>query len=476
MSSNSIYFKNFLIYAGMVIISFLIVGIAFVVLARSFIISERRDNLHTNAREVVRTASAFSRDEDSLGNLELRMYLTSLSRSTGNHIFLTDGDGVVISCSDMELVCQHMGHQVSHQALTAVSSAGSLDVITDLGGFYPVSYYVVAMPITSPGGASPSGYVFVGSDSSSIMDAWGAFLIIFYVTAAAVLLVALIMSHIASKYQTKPINEMAAAAHRFARGDFSARVEVDGRLDEIGALTHSFNAMAESLEKAEQQRREFIANVSHELKTPMTTISGFADGILDGTIPPERQNQYLSTISSETKRLSRLVRRMLDVSRIQDSSPSTLNKTDFDISELLLQTLLNFEQKITGKGLDVDVQIPEERMTVTADADAINQVVYNLLDNAIKFSSPGGIITLSVWKQSGKSHISISNQGETIAAEELDLIFDRFHKTDRSRSQDRDGVGLGLYIVKSIINNHDEDIYVTSKDGVTEFTFTLPTA
>jgi signal transduction histidine kinase len=288
------------------------------------------------------------------------------------------------------------------------------------------------------------------------------------------LLIAVILSYITSKRQAKPINDMANAARRFAHGDFSVRVAMDGdRVDEIGELTASFNAMAESLEKSEELRREFIANVSHELKTPMTTISGFADGLLDGTIPRENQEKYLLTISEETKRLSRLVRRMLELSRIQSGAKEALRQKDFDVSEVLRRTLLNLERKITDKNLNVDAQLPEESMTVLGDGDAITQVVYNLLDNAIKFSEPGSTLGLALWKEGSKAFVSVKNCGETISDSELPLIFDRFHKTDRSRSRDREGVGLGLYIVKTILNQHDEDIFVTSKNGVTEFVFTL---
>ena len=171
------------------------------------------------------------------------------------------------------------------------------------GRIYDSAYYVVAVPISTSEGLV-AGYVFVGSDSSTIVEAWGTFMIVFLAVAMVIMLMAVCFSFVTSKRQAKPINEMAFAAHRFARGDFSIRVEDEGREDEIGELTRSFNAMADSLEKAEELRRNFIANVSHELKTPMTTISGFANGILDGTIPPENQRKYLAIISSETKRLS----------------------------------------------------------------------------------------------------------------------------------------------------------------------------
>ncbi len=246
--------------------------------------------------------------------------------------------------------------------------------------------------------------------------------------------------------------------------------------DEMGALIDSFNKMADSLENAEERRSEFIANISHELRTPMTTISGFAEGLLDGTIPPEDEKKYLRAISDETKRLSRLVRDMLDVSQLRNRAADPTKRIDFDVTELTLQTLLSFESRATKKNLDVDPQLPDNHIMVHADKDAITQVIYNLLDNAVKFASPGSCITVRIYKDNGKAYVSVRDYGETIPPDDLPFIFDRFHKSDRSRSLDKDGVGLGLYLVKSIINSHDEDIAVTSRDGMTEFVFTLTLA
>ena len=209
----------------------------------------------------------------------------------------------------------------------------------------------------------------------------------------------------------------------------------------------------------------------------MTTISGFVDGMLDGTIPPEKHPQYMRLVSDETKRLSRLVRSMLDISQLQEQEgiPEE-KKTRFDMEECAGQVLITFEQKITEKNLDVQVDMPEHPVYTYANPDYITQVVYNLLDNAVKFCPQGGELGLSIREGGNKIYVSVRNDGQTIPPEELPLVFDRFHKLDKSRSQNRDGWGLGLYIVKTIICSHGEDISVTSKEGKTEFTFTLPWA
>jgi signal transduction histidine kinase len=199
------------------------------------------------------------------------------------------------------------------------------------------------------------------------------------------------------------------------------------------------------------------------------------DGILDGTIPEDRRKHYLSIVSDETKRLNRLVRSMLDISRLQDQEgiPEE-QKSRFDLCESLGQVLITFEQKINEKQLDVQVDFPEHPVFTFASEDAITQVIYNLVDNAVKFCPEGGVLSLFVRIGGNKVYVGVSNEGEVIPPEELPLVFDRFHKTDKSRSQNRDSWGLGLYIVRTLIDSHGENISVTSRDGTTTFTFTLP--
>lgn len=215
-----------------------------------------------------------------------------------------------------------------------------------------------------------------------------------------------------------------------------------GRNDEVGELAASFNNMAESLQQTERQRREFIANISHELKTPMTTIAGYTDGILDGTIPPENERRYLQIISNESRRLSRMVRRMLDVSQLQAIDPLR-GGNHFDICESMRRVLISMEQKINDRHLDVDADIPEEPILVLGDNDMITQVIYNLLENATKFAREGTALYLGITAIDGKARVTVRNLGDTIPADELPLLFERFLKSDKSRSEDKDGVAWG---------------------------------
>ena len=472
---KSVYLRNFTATAVLVLTCFLLVAFACVGIGRIYFIREYQDSMTDSAREVSRTAAAIS-NTDSLSSWLLSMSISAIARSTGNNIMITDSQGTIVSCSDRAPVCEHLGKQIPLELIYSMESRENL-IISDLGGIYKSGHYVVTASINSEEDDGIIGYVLVTSDTNEILGTWSTFLMMASVVAVLVFCLSMIVSLVYSKRMARPLDEMALASRRFARGDFSVRVrQQDDPTDEMGALIESFNKMADSLEKSEKRRSEFIANISHELRTPMTTIAGFADGILDGTIPKEEEEKYLKSIRDETRRLSRLVRDMLSASQAKARSSDPKRRTVFDLTELVLQILLSFESRATAKNLDVDPQLPDNHIMVIADKDAITQVIYNLLDNAVKFARVGSCLTLRLYKDGKKAYVSIKDEGETIPPDDLPFIFDRFHKSDRSRSLDKDGVGLGLYLVKSIINSHDEDIAVRSEDGVTEFVFTLKLA
>jgi signal transduction histidine kinase len=224
-------------------------------------------------------------------------------------------------------------------------------------------------------------------------------------------------------------------------------------------------------------RNTFMSNVSHDLRSPMTSISGFIDGILDGVIPPEKHRYYLQIVSSEIQRLSRLVGSLLDLSRIQ-AGERKFTMAPFDICEMGREILISFEQKINRKHLEVEFDCEDDRMSVAADRDAIYQILYNLCDNAIKFSSEGALLRISIERlKSRKVLVSVYNEGQGISPADLPYVFERFYKSDKSRGLNKTGVGLGLFISKTIIAAHGEQISVTSEEGKNcEFTFTLPIA
>lgn len=479
---KSLYRRQFALMAAMILISFFLLGSSFIILTYQYTIREKRETIESNAANVAEyTAKAMTWMGGGLTSDNYELYVTSVAEIADAYVFITDTSGrMILYVGPAGASSSFENSSIPTAVLAQVDSSGAYSAVTDLGGLFPDKRLVAAQAIlgksidliTGAVKSQPAAIAFVAAETGSTTELWRAFTSIFFFTAVVVMCLAFLATSITTRHQTRPLKEMADAARKFGHGEFDTRVDVGKRPDEIGELAEAFNDMADALSKSEAKRSEFVANISHELKTPMTTIAGFSDGILDGTIPPERQAEALETISSETRRLSRLVRRMLDLSRLQSAENVTAQE-QFDVSEVLVRVLVSLETKINAKGLDVDTQLPDGPVKVWGDPDGITQVCYNLLDNAIKFSTPGGVITLAIAAKGDRAYISVRNTGETIPPQELPLLFDRFHKSDRSRSVDREGVGLGLYIVKTILNNHKENITVTSENGVTQFTFTL---
>ena len=365
--------------------------------------------------------------------------------------------------------------RISSEVLDQVIADGTFSEISTLGGYYPYNVYTVGVPVFSYNEQTFYGVVLLSTQKDFLRGIASDIGVMGVVSLAVSLAVALLLAYFMTKRIVKPINDMSQAAKAFSHGDFTARIDTRG-IDEIATLGRAFNEMALSLEKTENTRQQFITDVTHELKTPMTSISGFVDGILDGTIPPDRQKDYLQLVSDEVRRLSRLVSQTLLASRLS-SGEKELNMTDFDLSELMRRTFLGFERLVEQKELICDVNIPDHPVIVHADEDSIVQVLYNLTDNAIKYAFQRGKLIISLRRDGDKAAIEVYNTGKGIDKEDLPFIFDRFYKADQSRGLERNSFGLGLYIVKAILNKHGENIRVESEKGVyCAFFFELPLA
>ncbi len=450
------------------------IGVFFQLLARNVMQERAFERLKTEAGAIAKLATIYHQSEPEKEK-DFFLNLSVASEVSQSDTVICDENGTLVYCWEDPLGCTHRGMQVSSSYLKSALSSDYTTGIGTLQGLYPDSRYIACVPIRD-GNGSVLGIVIASSSLQQTNIILRSMTNIYLVSSLiAGVLAILIMIWVARRH-AKPLTQMKNAAVAFGHGDLTARVTVEkGHPEEIRELALAFNNMADSLQKSEYRRQEFVANVSHELKTPMTTISGFADGIIDGTIPPEQQAHYLQMISQETKRLNRLVRSMLDAARLQESQEiPPEQKSRFDISECAGQVLLGFEQKITEKALDVQVDFPKLPVYTRAHKDHILQVLYNLMDNAVKFSPQEGFLTLKIRTGGHKIYVSVSNTGSTIPSDELPLVFDRFHKLDKSRSLNRDSWGLGLYIVKTVIDAHGENISVTSRDNITEFTFTLP--
>ncbi len=466
--------QTFITVAFILLAALLLVGVSFQLLARNFITTRAVDGLKKDAEVIAELVQAYSGDQ-AISTRDFHIALTAAASVSGSDAVICNAAGQLILCASQPLGCEHQGLVLASDYLQrAFENGGSVDTGV-IEGLYEEMRYVVSVPIRSSTGIN-TGLVIVSSPIDSTLEIMTRITEIFVFVSILVVVVSVIIMTIFARRQAAPLKDMARAASAFGHGDLTARVSTDGHYsEEVEELALAFNNMASSLQKSEYQRQEFIANVSHELKTPMTSIAGYVDGILDGTIPTEKKRHYLQLVSDETKRLSRLVRSMLDISRLQDQGGIPEEQlTRFDLTECAGQVLISFEQKITEKKLDVQVEMPEHPVYIQACQDQITQVIYNLVDNAVKFCPEGGTLGLSLREGGTKAYVSISNDGEVIPPEELPLVFDRFHKTDKSRSKNRDSWGLGLHIVKTIVGFHGENISVTSRDNKTTFTFTMP--
>ena len=468
--------RQFALIAGLLLVCMLITGVSFWFLMRSYVEDEKEQTLMADADAVSNLARAYNSAGELTDNWGFLMSLSFISHIGDAEALICDEQGRVILCSCEQFTCSHIGRQLDEDFRTQVEQDGGAFRSGVQQSIYDGERrYTAGAVIVSDSTDEQIGFVVVSAPMTQVSGFMSRSTMLFFYAAIFVLALSLIVTSFLSRSQVRPLRQMAAAARRFGHGDLSTRVQVSPKsTEEIADLAQAFNSMAVSLEKSEQRRQEFVANVSHELKTPMTTIGGYIDGMLDGTIPPEKQQHYMQIVSSEVRRLSRLVRNMLDISRLQAQGVDEARKTRFDMTDVIGDVLIAFEQKINAKHLNVNVDLPDRAVWTRAERDSIMQVTYNLVDNAIKFCPDGGQLTLRVFADGGKAHTVIQNTGPTIDPEELPLLFDRFHKADKSRSADREGWGLGLYIAKAIVGAHGGDIHATSENGVTAFEFTLP--
>ncbi len=448
-----LYWRQMLLTMGTVLLTLALLGASYSALGYNFLRQQRINDMETRADVVARLSAGYLSSGGFSSETEL-LTLAGFAASISDLNFLvcdTQGRALLSTDPGLDGLSDTIPQKLMDKTLTQGASSGR----SNLNGVYTEKHLLVGIPVADAAGKQV-GVVFAVSVLHSALDKmWQGFIGLFVMTSCVVLMVAFMASSVTAMRQVRPIREMVAATRRFADGEFDIRMRDTERNDEIGELAVSFNNMAETLLQTERKRREFVANISHELKTPMTTIAGYTDGILDGTIPYESEKQYLQIIAEESRRLSRMVRRMLDVSQLQAIDPMK-SGAHFDLCESMRRVLISMEKKITDRGLDM-----------------ITQVIYNLLENAAKFATPGSVLYLGVARRDGKARVVVRNEGDTIPPEELPLLFERFHKSDKSRSEDKTGVGLGLYIVKTILEQHREKINVTSENGVTEFSFSL---
>ena len=472
---KSISVAFFSTVATLLILGVAVMGLSQLVLFSRYFAQERFDTLDDVGELAGRTVGYFWDDITRREEMDSALdQLDLIGESANVYLFFTDAQGqVVLASSSDHLAREQIPGEVLDNVERAAREAGG--VYHELGRMkdsFDEEFYVSARPIARDN--VTEGYIFVCASGQMLDDFVGRFASNFLLSACLMLICASVLTMFLMRSLTEPLHRISEAAQKFGGGDFSVRVEDVGGDGEIADLARTFNTMAANLQQIDSSRGQFMGNIAHELRTPMTTIKGFIDGILDGTIPPELHNHYLQLVSQETGRLARLVQNMLDLSKLE-SGEYQVNARMFNIWETLTGVALSAEQRINDGQIDLEGLTMDERVLVYADPDLIHQVVYNLLDNAIKFTPAGGVIRFSVEKLGPEAEISIWNSGQGISPEALPFVFERFYKEDQSRGLHARGAGLGLHICKVLVNLSGGQIRVESKQGEwCRFVFTLP--
>lgn len=460
--TKSIFFKYFVICAAVILISFICLGAVLLLVSSQYFAGEKKALLMKNAKDSVVEINDAVLSGSSISSNDVMTILKSHAQSTKSTFFIVDTSGRIILSTETD------SRSIPDSILEETGEEGTYFKST-LNGYYSSEYHVVGIRFFVK---DSNVYLFASSPISEQESYIWNVMELFLLSMVFVLVVVLVIVYVATLRLTAPMKQMAAAAKKIGNGNFAGKLpEYD--ITEFQQLGDAFNEMSASLNNYDKMRSSFVANVSHELRTPMTSIGGFVDGILDGTIPPSEQKKYLRVISSEVQRLTRLVRSMLNLAKIESGSMN-LNSTTFSIIEPIVDTLVTFESRIDDKHLDIR-GLDVDRVLIYADNDLVHQVIYNLIENAIKFVNDGGYIEFGFNVHEKMTGISIINSGDGLDEEDLPLVFDRFYKTDESRGKDQSGVGLGLNIVRSIVKLHGGNIMVRSvKHEYTEFIFTLP--
>lgn len=360
------------------------------------------------------------------------------------------------------------GHPVIIENFNPAS--GKYFMTGDFYGQFNEETLSVFSPITSK--FKVNGYVVIHTSMSNIKNSRDQLLNISYITMAIIFLLSLLILIVFTEFVYIPLRKITTATEEYANGNMDYKLDIE-RNDEMGYLAGMLNYMASEIARSEDNQKKFIANVSHDFRSPLTSIKGYLEAMMDGTIPPEMTGKYLNIVLNETERLTKLTNSLLQLNNLNVKG-ILLDKSDFDVNSVIKKTAETFEGTCTAKRISIELVLTGETLHVRADMSKIQQVLYNLLDNAIKFSHHDSVIKIETTEKNDKVFVSVKDSGIGIPKDSLKLVFDRFYKTDLSRGKDKKGTGLGLAITKEIIQAHNENINVISTEGVgSEFIFTL---
>lgn len=457
--------KFILSFVAMVLIAFLYTSTLGSHLIEKSLLKSSSTRIYNMATNIAnRQAQNYYKSNSSLSNLYDD--LKSIALAEDIQIWMVDPSGTIFLNTESTIT----SNLETIEDFDPISLGSNYYSTGTFFGYFNTRMLTVMVPVTYS--LNLRGYVVIHSPYSSIINQREQLLFSFYMIAlgificiAAILIALLVLIY-------GPLRKITLGAKEYASGNLAYRIPVKTN-DELGYLANTLNYMSSELEKTGEYQRKFIANVSHDFRSPLTSIKGYIEAMLDGTIPVEMQERYMRIVLNETDRLNKLTREMLTLNNL-DNKGFLLNITKFDINKMIKDTVATFEGTCTSKKIQLELLLTEEIMLVSADVGRIQQVLYNLLDNAIKFSPQNSSIEIETTVRHGKLYISVRDHGVGIPRESLNKIWDRFYKIDASRGKDKRGTGLGLSIVKEIIHAHGQKIDVISTEGAgTEFIFTL---
>lgn len=481
---GSMFKRLFTLMTATMLLCILAAGFSLMFFFVNFWKNERLTSLADDALSLAQSVDSFYIDPSMPisvddGRTLISGLLSSMYESSDAFAFVADQNGKIYVCSDHDgdaAECPVHGKTLFPSAILASCTDEGTQYSFDevVQGFGDDTTYLCAVVPFAANGGEYYYAICMQSLISAYLPYTTEFVRMIILTGLIAVFVSFLSSLAVSLRMVRPLKKITKITHEYGEGNFSERIGDEDTYSELAELSEAFNSMADNLAVTEQSRSNFVANVSHELKTPMTIIGGFVDGMLDGTVAEEDRNKYLKIVSEEVKRLSRLVVAMLNMSKIE-AGKLTPSLSEVNLAELICRTVIGFEKVVSDRDIRVLGLDSLEQTSVNADGTLISQVIYNLFDNAVKFTPDGGTITFSLVSDKKNAVIKIRNSGKGISPEEQALVFDRFYKVDKSRGLDSKSFGMGLYIVKSIIELHHGSISINSEpDEFTEFVIKLP--
>lgn len=405
---------------------------------------------------------------NNVGSIEhLSMFLTGFSRSTNRDIIIVDRNCNVIMHSVVTERFNNNIRKIPEQYCKKVLSNKEEIIRGTMNGVFKQNMFTLQIPVVDVNDNDfVLGAIMISMPFPETRRLESQIINILLMSAILVIFLTFILSYTLAKRISTPIRQVNSSVKKFAKRNFEERIILDKnkhQIEEISELAKTFNNMADEIEKSDNVKNNFISDVSHELRTPMTTISGFVDGILDDTIPKERQKDYLKIVRDEMSRLIKLVNDFLDVTRFNNNF--SLKYKDFDIAEMIRQSIVAFENELEEKRINVELNFEYNSVFVNADFDSIKRVITNLIDNAVKFTDEDGEIIITIESEKQEVKVSVYNSGCGVSKDDIPYIFNRFYKVDKSRSVNKGGTGIGLFIVKDILTRHGKNIILESEEN-----------